>query len=443
MSETTKREPGEIVELRKRLEQREAMASVQSTYRKRRADRRARDRQAHIRRRAALSGELARTRSEVDQSGEARAQRVTGTRTLALCLLLPVMIAFGAWSAAGVQAGMVAMLGLDPDSAAAAMAWAVEPALLGIVAGVILIRARLQSAGGDLDERATKVEFGALAISIVLNMAGHWPTEVTGSAVAALAGHALGPIGAAGAAYLIAVVQDGVRDADPWILADGSRAPSLAESSPGSVDEDQRDAEDQAEREPRDVVIAPGVRVRVGGARADGYVVPSANSIILPIECAQRAQESVRVLAEGQAALAQLEDWRARDRASTARTRMHTEASVAATGGAPRALPYSSRTRPDQHANTPAHTKVPRARTASEPVRVQPTAERTDVVTERLPGATLAKKQQGARTRERIAAHTAAHPAHTPDQIAAHVGVSASTVRRHQADMRAQEHTPA
>lgn len=253
-----------------------------------------------------------------------RAQRLAGTRTLAVCLLLPVMVAFGGWSAAGVQAGMAAMLGLEPDGAAAAMAWAVEPALLGIVAGVILIRARLHSVGGDLDERATKVEFGALGMSIVLNMAGHWPSEFTWAAVAALAGHALGPIGAAGAAYLIAVVQDSMHHADPWTLPDGTRAPSLADSA--DVVEDDEETEEPA---PRWKTVRPGVRVRVGGERVDGYLSPGERAL-LPVECAARARTRAQATAEGADAMARIEAWHAREHVARTRTRIHARSAVAA-----------------------------------------------------------------------------------------------------------------
>src|SRR5690606_16229485 len=106
-------------------------------------------------------------------------------------------------------------------------AWLVEPALIGVVATVILIRARLRSVGGDLDERATRVEWAALSLSIALNCVGHWPDSLGVTAFAALVGHALGPLGAAGTAYLISVIQDGISSADPWHLGDGSPAPSL------------------------------------------------------------------------------------------------------------------------------------------------------------------------------------------------------------------------
>jgi len=213
--------------LRERLQRREARAQVRAEARARRRARRARQRIDRLRQQAMLAGAAARTRYEVLQTGEARALRLARTRTAALAALLPVLLAFGAWSAAGVQAGMVTLLGLQPGSVAAAAAWLVEPALIGVVATVILIRARLRSVGGDLDERATRVEWAALTLSIALNCVGHWPDSLGVTAFAALVGHALGPLGAAGTAYLISVIQDGISSADPWHLGDGSPAPSL------------------------------------------------------------------------------------------------------------------------------------------------------------------------------------------------------------------------
>src|SRR5690606_696454 len=213
--------------LRDRLQRREARAQVRAEARARRLARRARQRVDQLRQQAMLAGAAARTRWEVLQTGEARALRLERTRTVALAVLLPVLFAFGAWSATGVQAGMVALLGLQPGSAAAAAAWLVEPALIGVVATVILVRARLRSAGGDLDERATRIEWAALSLSIALNCVGHWPASLDATAFAALVGHALGPLGAAGTAYLIRVIQDGISSANPWLLGDGSPAPSL------------------------------------------------------------------------------------------------------------------------------------------------------------------------------------------------------------------------
>src|SRR5690606_30505592 len=163
--------------LRDRLQRREARAQVRTEARARRLARRARQRVDQLRQQAMLAAAAARTRWEVLHTGEARALRLERTRAVGLAVLLPVLFALGAWSAAGVQAGMVALLGLQPGSAAAAAAWLVEPALIAVVATVILVRARLRSAGGDLDERATRIEWAALSLSIALNCVGHWPGD--------------------------------------------------------------------------------------------------------------------------------------------------------------------------------------------------------------------------------------------------------------------------
>src|SRR5690606_4563032 len=54
-----------------------------------------------------------------------------------------------------------------------------------------------------------------------------------------LVGHALGPVGAAGTAYLISVIQDGIASANPWLLDDGSPAPSLMGAEEVEVDPEQ------------------------------------------------------------------------------------------------------------------------------------------------------------------------------------------------------------
>jgi len=214
-------------QLRAQLMRRELLATVRGEVAGTKAERKAKATQDRIRRRATLAGEIATTRHDIYQSGEARAQRVASTQTIALVVLLPVLVAFGAWSAAGVQAGLVTLLSIPEGSPLAAAAWLLEPALIGGVAGIIILRARLRSAGGDLDHRATRVELGALGASIVLNAVGHWPSTMDLTAAGALLGHTLGPVGAAATAYLISVVQDGVSSADPWTLPSGERAPSL------------------------------------------------------------------------------------------------------------------------------------------------------------------------------------------------------------------------
>ncbi|MEU8185984.1 hypothetical protein [Micromonospora carbonacea] len=217
---------------RKRLdaEHRDALAEVAELTTSRARARRERDRDeeestalAELYRRAARSGARARIRTDIDRSAEMRALRIARVRSATLWVGVPVLVAFGAWSTAGVQAGVVKLLGLAGASAGWWAAWAVEPALITVVAAIIVGRAVLRASGGDTDWRATVAEWAALSTSIGLNLAGGW----TGSGLAALGGalaHSVGPVGAAGTAWLIGLFVSYVSAARPW-----EGAPRLAD----------------------------------------------------------------------------------------------------------------------------------------------------------------------------------------------------------------------
>lgn len=177
--------------------------------------------------------------------------------------------------------------------------------------------------------------------------------------------------------------------------------------------------------EPARVPLSARTHIVVGGDRVDGRIDPGVRAL-LPVECAASARARAAVLAEGARAVAQIEDWRAREQASATRTRMRAEAIASAAGGSPRALPAREHIVSDQgsahgvHAVEPALTDMGGATVG----RVLP--------------AVSARRQAGLATRERIAAHMAAHPGHDAEEIAGAVGVSASTVRRHLRELRAQ-----
>lgn len=176
-------------------------------------------------RHATRAGTRARIRADIHRSAEMRALRVAAVQRGALIVGLPVLLAFGGWSTAGVQAGMARLLDLHHGTAGWWMAWAVEPAVLAIVAGIIIVRALLRSAGGDTDGRATLVEWGMLSVSIALNMVGGWTGQSTGwTAVAEMLGHSIGACGAALTAWLMGLIVDYASHARPW---DG--APRIAD----------------------------------------------------------------------------------------------------------------------------------------------------------------------------------------------------------------------
>lgn len=198
-----------------RAERRENAAAARAARREARRDRAEQRRLAELYRAAAVSGERARLAVAIRGSVEARQHRVDQVRTATLKVGLPVLAAFAAWSTVGVHAGVVGLLGAAPGSAWWWGAWCIEPALIAVVAGVIVARAVLRASGGDVDWRAHVAHWGALAVSIMLNLAGHWPTAFTGPEVTAAIAHSVGPLGAATTAWLIGVMDDYVTAARP------------------------------------------------------------------------------------------------------------------------------------------------------------------------------------------------------------------------------------
>ena len=227
----------ERARVRHRLERAGVVETARAVRRARRqvaAGVRADRRLGALYRQAREAGERARLRAHIYQSAEMRTLRVARLRTVALAVLIPVLLAFGAWSTAGVHHGVVVVLGLAPGSAGWWAAWLVEPALITVVAGIIIIRAVLRSVGGALDDKAAWVEWTALGLSLALNMVGA-ATGLVAEAHASLAAlvvavaggviaHSIGPAGAAGTAFLIGVIDDSITAADP-----AAGAPPLVE----------------------------------------------------------------------------------------------------------------------------------------------------------------------------------------------------------------------
>ncbi|GAB4050197.1 hypothetical protein [Catellatospora paridis] len=168
-------------------------------------------------RRAQRSGTRARLRAQIQGSAEMRALRIARVRSVTLMAGVPVLAAFAAWSTTGVQAGVARLLGLTGGSPGWWSAWAMEPALIAIVGLIIIGRAVLRSAGGDTDWRADAIEWTALATSLALNIVGGWATGVHWSEqIGPMLAHSVGPIGAAGTAFLIGLFDGYVSAARPW-----------------------------------------------------------------------------------------------------------------------------------------------------------------------------------------------------------------------------------
>uniref|UniRef100_UPI003B20C4A3 hypothetical protein n=1 Tax=Micromonospora carbonacea TaxID=47853 RepID=UPI003B20C4A3 len=196
---------------------REDTASARRRRRERVRDERSAAELSGLYRRAALDGTRARIRADIDRSAEMRALRVALVRRGAMWVGLPVLAGFALWSTAGVQAGMARLLDLEAGSAGWWAAWIVEPLLIAVAAGVIVVKALLRSSGGQTDWRAEVAKWGALVVSIALNMLGGWTGQHGwASAVGEALGHSVGAVGAAVTAWLIGVVIDYASKARPW-----------------------------------------------------------------------------------------------------------------------------------------------------------------------------------------------------------------------------------
>jgi hypothetical protein len=170
---------------------------------------------ADLYRAAKAAGHRARVRALMSQSAEKRAVRLTKMRTVLLIVGLPVLLAFAGWSTTGVQAGFVKLLDLEKGEPTWWTGWGVEPALITIVAGIIIARAVLRNSGGDTDWRADVIESGALGTSLLLNVVGGRHGEGW-AALGAAFGHSLGPVFAASTAYLMGLIDTYISRADPW-----------------------------------------------------------------------------------------------------------------------------------------------------------------------------------------------------------------------------------
>lgn len=163
---------------------------------------------------AVRSGTRARIRADINRSAEMRALRVNKVRSITLIAGIPVLSAFAAWSTAGAQAGAVRLLGLHDGTFFWRAAWGVEPALITIVGAIIIGKAVLRASGGDVDWRASAIEWAALGTSLGLNIFGGWEGGWWG--VKTVLPHAIGPTFCALTALLIGLFVGYAADAKPW-----------------------------------------------------------------------------------------------------------------------------------------------------------------------------------------------------------------------------------
>lgn len=204
----------------------ERTANDSRSRRSRRRDARSGTSVENLYRTAAERGTNAFVRSQISQSAEMRSLRVAAVRRTALIVGIPVMLAFAAWSTSNVQAGVTRIVADSTSRATTLASWLVEPAIICIVALIIIGQAILRSSGGEGNKygEAEIIKAGALATSLSLAIIGGWPTNSGLAGWITALPHGVGPIGCAVTAYLISLFDRYVADARPW-----EGAPKLAD----------------------------------------------------------------------------------------------------------------------------------------------------------------------------------------------------------------------
>lgn len=199
---------------------------------------------AALYRHTASAGERARIAAKISRTSEMRALRLAKAQRITTVVLVVCLLALGGWSTAGVHDGLVRLLNLQHGSAGWWAGWALEPVLITIVAGLIVLRPILRSVGGRLDARAHRAEVVALAGSLALNLFGGWQPHTGGwtASLGQAVAHSTGAIGAAGVAWLFGVVIDSFTNADPWtgaerietVVREAQQAAGSPSARPGS-----------------------------------------------------------------------------------------------------------------------------------------------------------------------------------------------------------------
>lgn len=168
-------------------------------------------------RQAMHEGTHARIRADIQRSAEMRALRVDTARKSAFWVGIPALIGFAAYSTPGVQAGAAQLLGAEHGGAVWWSAWLVEPLLIGFAAWLITVRSLLAMSGGQLASGANKAKWGALVISVALNMTGGWNGgHGTLAAIGEALAHSVGALGAAVTAWVIGLIVNSAAAAKPW-----------------------------------------------------------------------------------------------------------------------------------------------------------------------------------------------------------------------------------
>lgn len=160
-----------------------------------------------VRRSLKRSNEAARLHA-LAQNAAARAWQAARVRLVLTVVALTALVGALGWSTTGVHHTLTA--GVQPYSAAWWGAWAVEPVISAVLLVVVAAKAFLTTRGHALRHRhLTRVEYGALGVTLTLNVWPYLPVVADEFLPMQLLAHAIGPLVAVGAVTVLPIIWEG------------------------------------------------------------------------------------------------------------------------------------------------------------------------------------------------------------------------------------------
>ncbi len=143
----------------------------------------------------------------------ARAWQAARVRLVLTVTALVALVGALGWSTTGVHHTLT--LGMTERGAAWWGAWAVEPVISAVLLVVVGAKAFLAARGHTLRHpHLTRVEFGALGVTLTLNVWPYLPLVADTFAPMTLLAHAIGPLVAVGAVTVLPIIWDGFASLD-------------------------------------------------------------------------------------------------------------------------------------------------------------------------------------------------------------------------------------
>ncbi|GAB2865306.1 hypothetical protein [Lentzea nigeriaca] len=185
------------------------------------------DRVRRSRKRAAEAARL----HELAQDPAARAYQAARVRLLLTAVALTALVGALGWSTTGVHHTLT--VDMVERTAAWWGAWAVEPVISAVLLVVIAAKAFLATRGRTLHHRhLSVVEYGALGVTLTLNVWPYTPWQVERFDPMQLLAHAIGPLIAVGAVAVLPIIWSAFADLDHGLTAAPTGVPYSSPTAP-------------------------------------------------------------------------------------------------------------------------------------------------------------------------------------------------------------------